>query len=417
MSGVKPSRRRRLRWAAAGIAASALLLLGWVARPMLLPPAGEPLAEATDHAVPVIQGRAGRASVLFVGDTHFGESYSAGSGRNASEQQVYVRPLARLQELLRSADLVIANLETPLTRRKFAPLGYLKRYVHWGDPELSAHALRRAGIEAVSLANNHAYDALGPGLVDTRAALRSRGIASFGAGSTLAEAARAYRCELRFGRRRLRLAVIGTFERQWDDLFYGVYATSSAGGTYPLAARTISGQIRALKREDADLFVVAFPHWGRNYAWRSPGQAALAEVMLEAGADLVVGHGAHLFQQVELREGRVVLYGLGNFVFLSPGRYASRKKHPWSLAARLDFTQRDGAAFVEMALYFLASDNRQTHYQPRVLEGDEFDRAAALLLEQSPIDPEARSQLRDIARIDRDRAGAHVRLTLGRVRQ
>jgi poly-gamma-glutamate capsule biosynthesis protein CapA/YwtB (metallophosphatase superfamily) len=414
---MRARRRRWLRWAAAAAAGTALLLFGWLARPMLLPPAGEPLAVAAQSPVPLFQGRADRASVLFVGDTHFGESYSAGSGRKVSEQRVYVRSLARLHELLWTADLVVANLETPLTQRSFSPFGYLKRYVHWGDPKLSGAALSRAGIDAVSLANNHAYDALGPGLADTRAALRARGIASFGAGTTLAEAARAYRCELRFGRRTLRLAVIGTFERRWDSFIFGAYATSYGGGTYPLAARTITGQIRALKQADPGLFVVAFPHWGDDYAWRSPAQAELAEVMLEAGADLVIGHGTHLLQQVELRQGRLVLYGLGNFVFLSPGRYASFGMHSWSLAARLDFTEQDGAAFLEIALYFLASNNRKTGYQPRVLEGTAFDRAATLLLEHSPIDPEARSQLRKSARIARDQAGRHIRLTVGRIRE
>jgi poly-gamma-glutamate capsule biosynthesis protein CapA/YwtB (metallophosphatase superfamily) len=366
-----------------------VLGLAWVARPLLLPPAGEPLA-----VLGQAQEVAG-SSLLLVGDTAFGESY----GRNPATDQGYDPAFARLRGLLGSASLVVGNLETPLYRESPWWVRHVKQYAHWADPDLTAAALERAGFGAVSLANNHAYDGLAPGLLATRAALDAHGIASFGAGSNLAEAARPFRCDLRGAR----VAVIGAFAQEWSDLLTGAYATASGGGTYPLAARTITGQIRAIKQADPDQFVVAFPHWGDNYRWATGAERELAGQMLDAGADLVVGHGAHLFQEVEIRDGRLIVYGLGNFVFLSPGRYAAREMHSWSLAARLDFAR----ATLSASLYFVTSDNRATRYQPRVLDGPDFDRARELLLARSP-------GLDAAARVERDAVGPHLVIALTR---
>ena len=232
-------------------------------------------------------------------------------------------------------------------------------------------------MRAVSLGNNHAFDALAPGLGDTVSALESRGIDTFGAGPSLRRAAEPYRADLMVGRRQLRLCVLGALERNWRNWVRAAYATSTGPGTYPLASSTLTEQIRAAKQADPALFVVAFPHWGQNYAPRSPEQSRIGRALLDAGADIVLGHGAHLLQEIEPYRGRLIVHGLGNFVFLSPGRYQGT--HPWSVVARLDFDERDGALSLAVVVYFLASDNAATGYQPRILGGDEFERAAQAL--------------------------------------
>jgi hypothetical protein len=350
------------------------------------------------HSIPT---KPGRASILFGGDTHFGENYFAEPGTpNVLEARGYDYPLAKLRPLTESADLVIVNLETPLTHRTHSPLRYIKPWVHWGDPEKAAEALQSLGIRAVGLANNHVFDALAPGLDDTLSALATRDIAAFGAGPNLARAAEPYRANLVVGRRELRLSVLGAFERTWRQWARGTYATGTGPGTYPLAASTLGEQIRAAKEADPALFVVGFVHWGQNYAPRTPEQSELGHALLDAGADLVVGHGAHRLQPVERYRGRFILYGLGNFVFLSAGQYQG--KDPWGAVARLDFTEQDGA----LSVYFLASDNPATGYQPYILQGDEFVRAADLWLAGS-------GELASVGKKGHDAVGEHVRLELG----
>jgi poly-gamma-glutamate capsule biosynthesis protein CapA/YwtB (metallophosphatase superfamily) len=351
-------------------------------------------------AARLIPTKPGRASVLFAGDTHFGESYAADLGApSVLATRGYDYPVARVRPLAESADLVIVNLETPLTHRTDSPLKHIKQWVHWGDPEKTAEALRSLGVRAVSLGNNHAFDALAPGLGDTVSALESRGIDTFGAGPRLERAAEPYRADLVVGRHRLRLCVLGALERNWRNWVRTAYATSTGPGTYPLATSTLTEQIRAAKQADPTLFVVAFPHWGHNYAPRSPEQSEIGRALLDAGAELVLGHGAHLWQELEPYRGRFIVHGLGNFVFLSPGRYQGT--HPWSVVVRLDFSEHDGALALALVVYFLASDNAVTGYQPRILGGDEFERAAQLWLAGS------------VAKKGRDAVGEHVRLELG----
>jgi poly-gamma-glutamate capsule biosynthesis protein CapA/YwtB (metallophosphatase superfamily) len=381
---------------------------------MLFAPDGAELAipGAAPHTV---SGRKTETSLLLVGDTAFGESYAGSRGQVVLEKHGYDHPLARLRPLLSSADYVIANLETPLAGPSWSPFHLVKEYVHWADPEASAAALRRAGVDAVGLANNHAYDQLSAGLASTFEALNAEGIVGFGAGSDLRAAAQPLRLDLRVGKRTVPVAVLSVTARRWNHFYAGVFATSTAGGAYPLARSTITEQIRALRQAEPELFLIVFPHWGRNYAWCSPDQVSLAHALIAAGASAVIGHGAHLFQEVEVWQERLIVYNLGNFVFLSPGRYTTKEMHPWSLAARLDFSEQNGEVALAARLYFLASDNRATGFRPYLLRRQTFDRAARLLLKGGTLAPDSREKLAAKTKEGRDEIGQHLRIQLGKV--
>jgi poly-gamma-glutamate capsule biosynthesis protein CapA/YwtB (metallophosphatase superfamily) len=398
-----PRRKRVTRWFGLGLLVAGLGF-AWLARPMLIEPSGESFGGLPSTRLTA--QRPGRASVLLVGDTHFGESY----GTPITD---YDAPLAGVRALAKSADFLVVNLETPLTHITDSPLRRVKHWVHWGHPEHTVRALRGLGVHAVSLANNHAFDALGPGLTDTQAALSAEGVLGFGTGSTLAEAAQPFRVEVTLGQRSLKLVVIGALQRTWRDWLMGAYASSTGPGTYPLAARTLTSQLGALRQADPSAFVVVFPHWGNNYAWHSPAQSELGRRLIDAGADLVLGHGAHLFQEIEPYRGSLILHGLGNFVFLSPGRYADRGMHGYSLAARLDFSEQGAGLNVALALYFLASDNQLTQYRPYVLGGEEFERVERILLDGGTLAPEARSELKRRVSRQRDEVGEYLFIQLG----
>lgn len=322
--------------------------------------------------------------VLFGGDTSFGESYGP-SIRWRLEQQGYDRPLAGLRALMRSSDFVVLNLETPITDLERSPYEGSKTYIHWTDVRRAPRQLKKHGVRLVSLANNHAMDYGIEGLAQTLDILRRNRIDWVGAGLDQAAAERPYLTPWTARGQPVRLAVVAGFEYDAAyDTKYGFYARNGAGGACELSAGRLSAQLADLKADDPGLFVIVFPHWGRNYAWKTAAQTALARKLIDAGADLIIGHGGHRFQELEKYKGKWILYGLGNFMFNSQGQFADLKSPPYSLAAQLVLEERGGRRSSSMRLYPLLSDNRATDFQPRLLTPEEFGEAHRLLRERSP---------------------------------
>ena len=259
---------------------------------------------------------------------------------------------------LHEADLACANLEVPLSRRGY-PAD--KPIVHRADPALAGE-LARLGLDVVSFANNHSLDCGPDALLDTLAAVEEAGVAVVGAGEHLA-AAMQHRT-VRAGQ--ARVAFLGLS----STLPVGSAATGDRPGIAPLRVRVglladapvfeeqpgtapyVTTEVlpedleRAREaiqtaRRDAD-FVVASVHWGVPPGWTAPFQGLLAEyqrplghALIDAGADLVLGHHPHTLHGVEACAGGLICYSLGNFIFhtLAPGTamHLSRPSPPYDL--------------------------------------------------------------------------------------
>ncbi len=346
--------------------------------------------------VPRTRGDRSSLRILFVGDTSFGENYqerNAERGRvNVLATKGYEYPLEKVGPLLRDAGFVIANLETPLTDLLVSPLMGKKEYIHWSDPVKAPPVLKHYHFDAVSLANNHAFDYGEGGLRQTLQALDGSGICWFGAGPSRAAAAVPLVREFVVGGRSLRLTVLAGKHRT-REYEYHYYAGSSASGVNGWTEPAAVGQIQASRRADHGAFIVAFPHWGENYRWTTRRQTRLAHAMIDAGADLVIGHGAHMMQEIEQYRGRWVIYNLGNFVFNSPGRYRKfADAVPFSFAACLDVDEQAGRLDLALRLYPILTDNRVTEYQPRPVTRDELGEILEHLLDRS-LEPDLRAQL------------------------
>lgn len=326
----------------------------------------------------------GPFSILFVGDTSHGENYQARiaerGGRNVLEEGGYDRPLANFRGALRSADLVVANLETPLTDLETSPLAGRKDYVHWSHPERAPESLRRHNIGLVSLANNHAMDYGIPGLRQTIESLERFEISWIGAGLDSERAARPFLTRVPAAGGTLTVAIFGAYEyrQQYEDE-YGFYAKGHRGGVNLLSAEDLGAEIARLGEES---FTIVFPHWGPNYRPKTKRQTRLAHALIDAGADLVIGHGAHMLQEVERYRGRWIVYSLGNFMFNSPGRYEGRNVDPYSLIARLLFSGPGGRLRIELRLYPIVTDNSLTDYQSRFAEAHELEQARRLMIDE-----------------------------------
>jgi poly-gamma-glutamate synthesis protein (capsule biosynthesis protein) len=206
-----------------------------------------------------------------------------------------------VRTLLRSADVALVNLEAPAPD---APTHHPTGYVFTMDPRLLV-GVERAGIDVVSLANNHIGNAGAAGVAQTIRNLDRRGIAHAGAGRNLAAARR----PAWLSAAGLRIAVLAY------DGAGGLHATRSSAGAAPLALDGMRADIRSARRAGADVVIVV-PHWGREYTDTvTTAQRRLARALVTAGADAVLGSHSHWAGPLELVRGRPVLYSLGDLVF------------------------------------------------------------------------------------------------------
>ncbi len=278
----------------------------------------------------------------------------------------YAYPFEAVAPLLRGADLAIANLEGPLTRRGKPEI---EKTFTFRVPPDSAFAMRRAGIDAVALANNHTLDQGRVGLEDTLAVLREAGIAFAGAGMSERDA----RAPVRLVRQGVRIATL-SYSNTFPEEFW---AKGSRPGVAYGDPRAIEMDVRTA-RKDTDLLIVSF-HWGQELAPEPREyQVNLGRLAVDAGADLVLGTHPHTLQGLERYRGALIFYSLGNFAF---GSYSQKVKD--GVLARMTFrgrVERAGGVvepvWDQVLLVPLDVFNPEVFFQPQPASGA---RAASIL--------------------------------------
>jgi poly-gamma-glutamate synthesis protein (capsule biosynthesis protein) len=292
------------------------------------------------------------ASIVAVGDIMLG-----GKGRSRFEREGYDFPFADTRELLQSADITIGNLETSLTvaGEPFKD----KKYLFRNEPLKVAAALKRAGFDIVSLANNHSMDYGEAGLSDTFDALSSAGVRYHGAGKTITDARKAQVINLKNGLTMAFLAYSNTFPEEF-------WATKSKAGTAFGYEQYVREDVGKLVEKNIDIIVVSF-HWGRERQTELRSyQPLLAYIAIDAGADLVIGHHPHILQAVERYKKGLILYSLGNYAFSTFSSNVS-----FSVIAKVEFVDGEFAA-LEMTPINI--NNFDVQLKPRVLTGPDAHR-------------------------------------------
>jgi poly-gamma-glutamate synthesis protein (capsule biosynthesis protein) len=231
--------------------------------------------------------------------------------------------LEGLAARLRAAALAVGHVEVPHTRRASSLQGDIA--APGADPDNVA-AIGRAGFRAVTLAGNHIADCGAEGIADTLAALDAAGVAHCGAGADLAAARRP--CLLEAGGERLALLSYNCVgpEEAWAtptragcaylriDTADGSRITPRAplSTPDPASLAELRADVRAA-RDGAELVVVAL-HKGvvHTPATLAPYERAIAHAAIDAGADVVVGHHAHILRGIEIHRGKPIFHGLGN---------------------------------------------------------------------------------------------------------
>ena len=217
-------------------------------------------------------------------------------------------PYAEVREIIQAADLAIGTLNATIS--DYPPrTGCVRTYVLVGGAE-NADALADAGFDAMSVATNHIKNCglSNCGLrafFDTLGNLERVGISAVGAGENLRTAEQPLILTVngvRFG-----IVSLGQIEQM-------AFAGEDTPGIAILTEESLRAAIAAA-RQAADV-VIAMPHWGpEDVPVPNWSQRSLAQVAVEAGADLVVGNHTHVVQAVQEIQGIPVFYGLGNFVF------------------------------------------------------------------------------------------------------
>ncbi|HZO97955.1 MAG TPA: CapA family protein [Gaiellaceae bacterium] len=240
----------------------------------------------------------GRVTIGLAGDTMLGRGV-ARALRSAGPGALFS---AGVVGAAREADLLVLNLECCVSERG-RPWPDPRKPFFFRAPPVAVEALALLGVDCVTLANNHALDFGAEALLDTFELLEGAGIAWVGAGP---EPARA-RAPVVVGTDGFRLGVVGFTDHP------AAYAAAPGrpGVAYAELRDGLPAWVpEAVRSADADAVLVT-PHWGPNMATAPlPRTRRAAAELLAAGATLVAGHSAHVFQGVEGR----VLYDLGDFV-------------------------------------------------------------------------------------------------------
>ena len=220
-------------------------------------------------------------NVLFVGDIMLDRKVEMQMEKNG-----FGYPFEKIREFLNKSDFVFANLEGPISKNptKFSPDAMTFAF---SDKVIAP--LFSSNFRIFSLANNHTLNMYQDGLNETKKLLEEAGIEWVG---------EPFSCSDNYVLK--------------DNLVFLAFNTtfSSCGD------KLITTIVEKAKKENPDKFLIVSMHWGEEYKIESSqAQKNIAYKIIDAGADLIVGHHPHVVQEYEKYKNKMIFYSLGNFVF------------------------------------------------------------------------------------------------------
>lgn len=239
-------------------------------------------------------------TLMFVGDMMFDRGVKFMVEKNAGGSWRFL--FQNIADTLKQADILFGNLEGPISERG-RRIG--SKYSFRFKPEI-AEILKDYGFDVVSVTNNHAGDWGLEAFVDTLSYLEKNNILAAGGGEDDKEA---------YSPRSLKIKNMLFSFLAFSDLGpRQLEATSSQAGIAWADEEKIKSAVKSAKNKGA--FVVVSFHFGEEYQPDpSQRQRLLAELAVEAGADLIVGHHPHVLQPLAAYKDGLIIYSLGNFIF------------------------------------------------------------------------------------------------------
>lgn len=237
-------------------------------------------------------------SVLFAGDVMLDWGI-----QDIIEKKDYRYPLEELKSFLNRFDYRFCNLENPVS--DIGEPHPDKMFLFLARPE-HLELLKYGGFNGVSLGNNHTCDYGSTGLLNTMSNLRKAGIDFSGAGEN---SGTAY-LPLSIIINGIKVAVLS-----YSAIGYkGFFADKGNPGIARARLNSIRQNINQF-RSFYDFIIISL-HWGIEYSrYPTAGQIKYAHIIIDAGADAIIGHHPHIYQGIEIYKGKPVFYSTGNFIF------------------------------------------------------------------------------------------------------
>ncbi|WP_053072672.1 CapA family protein [Lactiplantibacillus herbarum] len=343
------------------------------------------LKKASNYSIESLKVRGNDAGLTIMGDVYLGEFYS-----ERREQKKLWDPLVdadydysfeKLVDYFKTRNVNIFNMESALVDDlQDSRLWQLKTFVLGSKPKETIRALKNANLNLALLANNHGADYGEKGVLSSLHYLSNNGVSHIGAGRDIDQATNPIR--IKIGKQTITL-----FNAYWyrsvNYRDYEFYAGISKAGVSPLTMM-LKEKISRERQKYPQNKIIVSPHWGGDFQNVSSYQRMLASQLIDAGADLIVGHGSHALQSFEIIKGKLVFYGLGNAVFNFNGTF---EQHP-------DAIPFGGVIEIEIVkekvilnLRLLNTVNKETKYQSRFVDQKEFGVVLDRLKSQgSPLD-------------------------------
>lgn len=222
-------------------------------------------------------------TILLVGDIMLGREVESLIKKNS-----VIYPFQRINQFLKGVDIVFGNLEGPIVKK---PQNFSLDSLRFNFSPQVVDSLSWANFSLLSLANNHTLDRGENGLKETKQFLKEKNIDFVGDPIKCTEDFSFKKDEIAF------LAFNKTFPFNCPD-------------------EKIVNTINLIKSSNPESFLIVTVHWGEEYQEKnSISQRELAHKIIEAGADVIVGHHPHVVQNIGIYKNKLIFYSLGNFVF------------------------------------------------------------------------------------------------------
>jgi poly-gamma-glutamate capsule biosynthesis protein CapA/YwtB (metallophosphatase superfamily)/uncharacterized membrane protein (UPF0127 family) len=220
-------------------------------------------------------------NVLFVGDIMLDRKVEVQMEKNG-----FNYPFEKIKDFLNKNDYVFGNLEGPISEN---PTKFSLGAMTFAFSDKVIEPLVASNFKIFSLANNHTLNMYGEGLEETKTILRGAGIDWAGDP----------------------VACSNDYVEKGNLIFMAFNTTFSECNGDGLVSI-----IEKTKKDNPDKFLVISMHWGVEYKIESSQtQKDLAHKIIDAGADLIIGHHPHVVQNVEKYKDKMIFYSLGNFIF------------------------------------------------------------------------------------------------------
>lgn len=269
--------------------------------------------ELTIEPIELVKKVKGRTMMAFGGDVMMGRRYAKPYFNNpvliekGQEQEDTKAIVAHIKRYMELADFAAVNLETQIAHE--TPTERAPKSVTFFSPPQTLSALEYAGIDYVTLGNNHTYDYMDPGLKSSLDYLEKSKLGFSGAGFNQEQALAPYNTTLN-GTPYSMLGFVG-----WEGGFTpNQTASHNKGGAAFGSLENITSSVS--KASNANRATVVQYHGSQEYA---PEPTVMTEQRLksaiDSGADLAIAHHPHVTQGFEIYEGKLIAYSMGNFIF------------------------------------------------------------------------------------------------------